>query len=104
MNGQVVSSLKGRRQIGDTFAAFLGTFETVYHLNGQQTVTLHGDKATGTSYCFVTLIGMQEGKRMKTSIGAYYQDEFVRQNGRWLIAHRKATLQCTYVTREVQTI
>src|SRR3954466_4599647 len=46
VNGRVVSSLKGRKQIGDTFAAFLNTFETVYHINGQQTVTLNGDKAT----------------------------------------------------------
>jgi hypothetical protein len=91
VNGQVVSSLKGRKQIGETFAAFLNNFETVYHINGQQTVTLNGDKATGISYCFVTLIGMENGKKMKTNIGAYYTDEFVRQNGRWLIAHRKAT-------------
>jgi hypothetical protein len=91
INGQVVSSLKGRKQIGETFAAFLNNFETVYHINGQQTVTLNGDKATGISYCFVTLIGTENGKKMKTNIGAYYTDEFVRQNGLWLIAHRKAT-------------
>jgi hypothetical protein len=91
VNGQVVSSLKGRKQIGETFAAFLNKFETVYHINGQQTVTLNGDKATGISYCFVTLIGTENGRKMKTSIGAYYTDEFVRQDGHWLIAHRKAT-------------
>jgi hypothetical protein len=91
VNGQVVSSLKGRKQIGETFAAFLNNFETVYHINGQQTVTLNGDKATGISYCFVTLIGTENGKKMKTNIGAYYTDDFVRQDGHWLIAHRKAT-------------
>ena len=91
VNGQVVSSLKERKQIGDAFASFLNNFETVYHINGQQTVTLNGDKASGISYCFVTLIGLEDGKRMKTSIGAYYHDEYVRENGHWLIAHRKAT-------------
>src|SRR3954471_7599150 len=91
VNGQVVSSLKGRKQIGEAFGAFLSTFETVYHINGQQTVTLNGDKATGISYCLVTLIGAESGKKMKTTIGAYYTDDFVRQNGNWLIAHRKAT-------------
>ena len=91
VNNQVVSSLKGRKQIGETFAAFLNNFEMVYHINGQQTVTLNGDKATGISYCFVMLIGTENGKKMKTTIGAYYTDEFVRQNGHWLIAHRKAT-------------
>jgi hypothetical protein len=91
VNGQVVSSLKGRKQIGEAFAAFLNNFETVYHINGQQTVTLNGNKATGISYCFVTLIGTENGKKMKTTIGANYTDEFVRQNGHWLITHRKAT-------------
>jgi hypothetical protein len=91
VNGRVVSSLKGRKQIGETFAAFLNNFETVYHINGQQTVTLNGDKATGISYCLVTLIGAENGKKMKTTIGAYYSDDFVRRDGHWLIAHRKAT-------------
>ena len=68
-NGQVISSLKGRKQIGETFGAFLNNFETVYHINGQQTVTLNGDKASGISYCAVTLIGMENGKKIKTSIG-----------------------------------
>ena len=91
INGQVVSTLKGRKQIGDAFASFLNNFETVYHINGQQTLSLNGDKASGISYCAVILIGTENGKKMKTSIGVYYTDEFVRQNGHWLIAHRKAT-------------
>lgn len=89
--GQVVSSLKGRKQIGDAFAAFLDNFETVYHINGQQTVALNGDKASGISYCAVTLIGTENGRKMKTTIGVYYNDEYVRENNRWLIANRKAT-------------
>ena len=91
VNGQIVSTLKGRKQIGDAFAAYLSLFETVYHMNGQQTVVINGEKATGTSYCLVTLIGVENGKKWKTNIGAYYEDEFTRHNGQWLIAHRKAT-------------
>jgi hypothetical protein len=40
--------LKGRKQIGDAFSAFLANFQTVYHMNGQQAVTLDGDRATFT--------------------------------------------------------
>jgi len=65
-------------------------FETVYHFNGQQTVTLNGDKASGVSDCMVTLIGNENGKKMKTTIGIYYQDEYVRENDRWLIARRRS--------------
>src|SRR3954466_9374411 len=36
--------MKGRKQICDTFRSFLAGFETVYHINGQQTVSIEGDK------------------------------------------------------------
>jgi hypothetical protein len=38
----------------------------------------------------VILIGTENGKKMKTSIGVYYQDEYVRENRRWLIAIRRS--------------
>jgi hypothetical protein len=38
----------------------------------------------------VTLIGIENGKKMKTSIGVYYQDEYVREDNRWFIAKRKS--------------
>lgn len=88
INGQPGMALSGRKQIGDAFAAFLGNFETVYHINGQQSVTLKGDKATGISYCLVTLIGTENGKKMKTTMGVNYNDEFVKENGHWLISKR----------------
>lgn len=90
INGASVSKLNGRKELEDAFGNFLKNFETVYHFNGQQTVTVTGDKASGTSYCMVTLIGIENGKKMKTSIGVIYQDEFVRINDHWLIAKRKA--------------
>lgn len=91
MNGQKVASLAGRKQIGDAFAGFLKNFETVYHMNGQQTVTVNGDKASGISYCSVTLISAENGKKTKTSFGVYYNDEFVRENNQWLIQKRTST-------------
>src|SRR5918993_2264302 len=88
--GAVVAKLTGRKEMEDRFGAFLKNFETVYHFNGQQTVTINGDKASGVSYCMVTLIGLEGGRRMKTSIGVYYHDEYARENGRWLIAKRRS--------------
>jgi hypothetical protein len=35
------SALKGRERIGKAFAAYLANFETVYHINGQQTVDVN---------------------------------------------------------------
>jgi hypothetical protein len=87
----MVTSLKGRKQIGETFANFLKTFVTVYHINGQQSVAINGNKASGTSYCAVTLIGEENGKKIKTSIGVIYNDDYLKQSNRWFIVKRKST-------------
>lgn len=88
VGGERGSSFQGRQQIGEAFAAYLALFDTVYHINGQQTVEIEGDRATGTSYCQVVLIGTQDGQRTKNTSGVIYSDEYVRQDGRWLIARR----------------
>jgi hypothetical protein len=89
--GTSVLKLTGRKEMEEAFRDFLKDFETVYHFNGQQTLTINGDNATGTSYCLVTLIGTENGRKMKTTIGAIYQDDFVRENDRWLITKRIGT-------------
>lgn len=99
-NGQAGSALVGRKQIGDAFASYLALFEVVYHINGQQTVTITGNKATGISYCEVTLIRDQNGKKTKTKMGVHYKDDYVKQNGKWLIANR----QSTFAWRDVQPL
>lgn len=81
-------SLVGRENIRNAFGAYLALFDIVYHINGQQTVKIEGDKATGTAYCQVVLIGDENGKKMITTQGVYYDDEYVRQGGKWLIKHR----------------
>ena len=87
--GQSVS-LKGRKQIGDVFGAYLANFTTVYHMNGQQAVELNGDRATGVAYCLVVLIGTENGKTVKNTAGVMYNDEYVRRGNSWLIAKRES--------------
>jgi len=86
-NGQS-NILKGREQLKQAFSGFLANFHTVYHQNGQQTINLQGDKAEATNYCRVILVGKQNDKEMKTTLYVIYKDSFVKQNGKWLIAHR----------------
>lgn len=87
-NGALVSSLKGTKEMGDAFESFLKNFETVYHFNGQHTVSIEGNKADGTLYCMVDLISSENGKKIKTTNGVHYNDEYVYENGQWLIAKR----------------
>ena len=86
--GKTILKLKGRKEMAEAFSAFLKNFETVYHFNGQQQLTIDNDKATGTVYCLITLIGIENGKKMKTTVGAIYKDDYIREDDRWIIEKR----------------
>jgi ketosteroid isomerase-like protein len=98
--GRLTSSLKGRAELESRFGAFLAGFDTVYHINGQQTVELQGDRATGTAYCLVVLIGNQGGRRVRTTSGVLYDDHYVRRGGQWLIARRTSNFTWSDVKEE----
>lgn len=87
-DGVIILKLEGRNAMVQAFDNFLKNYEIVYHFNGQQTITLNGDNATGTCYCLITLVGKENGKRTKTSIGAIYNDEYIRVNNQWLVEKR----------------
>jgi len=89
--GTVILKLEGREVMAEAFSKFLEGFETVYHFNGQHVVSINGNDATGTCYCKITLIGNEKGKKMKTTIGARYADDYVRLENVWLIARRVGT-------------
>lgn len=89
MEGErTVSEFKGKQQIGEAFSNFLALFHTVYHINGQHTVKLRGNTATGTYYCQVALIAERDGKNMGRFSGVRYNDEYVKKNGTWFIKKR----------------
>lgn len=87
-NGDQVFKQEGREAIEEACAGFLALFDTVYHLNGQQVVNLKGNAAEGVAYCNVVLIGEQNGKRIQTTQGVRYEDEYVKVDGKWKIANR----------------
>ena len=91
VNGKLTSSLKGTQEIGNAFERFLANFETVYHSNGQHVVSINGNKAEGTLYCRVDLISSENGKKVNNASGVSYKDEYVYENGQWLIAKRTST-------------
>lgn len=88
VNRELTSSLKGTQEIGKAFEAFLSNFETVYHINGQHVVSINGNKAEGTLYSRVDLISSENGKKINNTSGISYKDEYVFENGQWLIAKR----------------
>lgn len=99
-NGQT-NVLKGRQELQQAFSGFLANFHTVYHQNGQQTIEeLTDNTAKATSYCRVILVGKQGDKEMKTALYAIYNDNFVKEGGKWLIKQRTSN----FVYREVEEV
>ena len=101
-DGEVAGVIKGHEVIGNRFSSFLALFDIVYHINGQQTVNIDGDKADGINYCQVVLIRTNEdGKRIKQTMGVRYHDYFVKQDGKWLINVRQSDFMWT-TNEEIQ--
>ena len=89
--GQQGNSYQGRQEIGQAFTNYLNLFHTVYHINGQQTVTFTDDThATGIAYCQVVLIRDADGKEIQLTQGVRYHDSYEKVDGKWLIAKRES--------------
>lgn len=100
IGGQLFGDARGRDQIGKSFSDYLALFHTVYHHNGQFVPTLGADSASAIHYCQVMLVGEQAGQNLLTTHAVRYQDDYVKSDGRWLIARRVAHFVITE-TREL---
>jgi hypothetical protein len=79
--------LDGREALTPVFAD-LNRYEATTHFNGQSTVALDGDRATGESYCLAHHLYTERGERRLMVASLRYLDTFVKSDGRWLFAER----------------
>ena len=86
--GGQTMNLEGTEQIFGAFDNTLSNTDILYHMGGQGTIEVNGDTATGVAYCRVVLIDTEDGVTSHTDEGVRYTDEYVRQDGKWLIAKR----------------
>ncbi|MDA0164370.1 nuclear transport factor 2 family protein [Solirubrobacter ginsenosidimutans] len=87
-------ALDGREALTPVFAA-LNTYETTMHFNGQSTVELAGDRATGETYCIAHHLFTTDGKRQLMVAFLRYHDTFVKRDGTWLFAARELYVDWT---------
>ena len=81
--------LRGRESLTPVFDN-LNTYEVTMHFNGQSTVALDGDRATGQTYCLAHHISARDGGGRELMIAAIrYQDAFVKTDGTWRFAERR---------------
>lgn len=90
MGGALVADVSGREAMERDFNLHSSEVKTYFTLNGQQTVKINNETASGISYCQIKMIREIEGKNVLTDYSVKYDDHYVKINGKWLIKDRVA--------------
>src|SRR5437867_5483971 len=83
--------LRGREELTPVFAD-LNRYEVTTHFNGQSTVTIDGDRATGESYTIAHHLFSDDGEREIMIASLRYLDSFVKIDGAWYFQERNLIL------------
>jgi ketosteroid isomerase-like protein len=87
--------LHGRESLAPVFDD-LNQYVATMHFNGQSTILLNGDRATGESYCLAHHLKVgQDGQRTMMIASIRYLDELAKQDGQWLFAERRLMVNWT---------
>ena len=86
--------LDGREALVPVFDD-LNRYQATMHFNGQSTIALDRDRATGETYCIAHHLLMQDGERKLMVAWLRYGDTFVKVDGSWLFAERNLYVDWT---------
>ena len=83
--------LEGREALTSVFAD-LNRYDATTHFNGQSTVTIDGDRATGESNTIAHHVYTADGTPKIMIAALRYLDTFAKLDGRWFFAERHLIL------------
>jgi hypothetical protein len=83
--------LQGREALTPVFDD-LNRYEVTTHFNGQSTVMIDGNGATGESYTIAHHVFTEDGDRKIMIASLRYLDAFAKIDRRWFFAERKLIL------------
>ncbi len=86
--------LRGRESLTHVFDN-LNTYDVTMHFNGQSTVALDGDRATGETYCLAHHVYSDHGVRKLMIAALRYQDTFGKTDGTWRFTERRLYVRWT---------
>jgi ketosteroid isomerase-like protein len=86
--------LDGREALTPVFDD-LNRYQATMHFNGQSTVALDGDRATGESYCIAHHLFTEDGERKLMIAWLRYGDTFVKVDGSWRFGERNLYVDWT---------
>lgn len=88
MGDFLAANVSGTENLEKEFNGHASLVKTYFTLNGQHTVKVDGDTASGVSFSQIKMIRESEGKDILTDYSVKYDDKYVFQNGKWLIKER----------------
>jgi ketosteroid isomerase-like protein len=86
--------LRGRAALAPVFDE-LNAYVTTMHFNGQSTVVLDGDHASGVTYCLAHHVKVAGSARSLMVAAIRYLDSFVKRDGTWFFTQRKLMVDWT---------
>ena len=86
--------LDGREALTPVFDD-LNRYQATMHFNGQSTIAIDGERATGESYCIAHHLFTEDDGRKLMVAWLRYADTFARVNGAWLFAERNLYVDWT---------
>jgi hypothetical protein len=83
--------IEGREHLTPVFED-LRQYDVTTHFNGQSTIELNGDRASGESYTIAHHVFTKDGERQIMIASLRYLDTFAKVDGVWLFAERNLIL------------
>ena len=94
--------LEGREALTPVFAD-LNRYDVTTHFNGQSTVTIDGDRATGESYTIAHHVFTEDDRRKIMIASLRYLDTFVKLEESWYLAERNLIVDWTETRTQEET-
>ncbi|CAD0007733.1 nuclear transport factor 2 family protein [Flavobacterium salmonis] len=88
MGGNLVADVSERENMEKDFNVYAALVKTYFTMNGQHTVKIDGTTASGLSFSQLKMIREVEGQDVLTDYSVKYEDNYVFQDGKWLIKDR----------------
>lgn len=88
MNNSLISTVSGRQNMESDFNKHAAEVKTYFTLNGQHTVKIDGNTATGISFSQLKMVRENDGKDFLSDYSVKYEDIYIFQNEKWLIKER----------------
>ncbi|MFB9078905.1 nuclear transport factor 2 family protein [Flavobacterium procerum] len=88
MNNSLISTVSGRENMERDFNKHAADVKTYFTINGQHKVIIDGNVATGISFSQLKMIRENDGKDILSDYSVRYEDNYVFQDGKWLIKER----------------